>query len=297
MILTYWVFAARASAARHLRSFVRILLAVAALPAMAWAETPVDLELVIVADVSISMDREEKRLQQEGFVAAFRHPDILKAIGTGPHQRIAVTYIEWGGDGQQRVVVPWMTISGPTSALHFASRLERNRPAKMVRGTSISSALIKAATLIESSGFAGTRRIINLSGDGVNNKGPELPDVRAEILASGITINGMPIIYKGLLDGVIDNPEGQPPASVLISYFEEQVIGGPDAFVEPVKSLDDYAGAVRRKLKREIEAPALATLRDRDAQALLDSRLAPAVPGDHPERGGTGASGSVSLQD
>lgn len=258
--------------ARQLRSIVCILLLVATGPAVALAETPVDLELVIVADVSISMDRDEKRLQQEGFVSAFRHSDILEAIRTGPHGRIAVTYIEWGGDGQQRVVVPWMMISGPTSALHFASRLERNRPARMVRGTSISSALIKAATLIERSGFAGTRRIINLSGDGVNNKGPELPDVRAEILAGGITINGMPIIYKGLLDGVIDNPESQPPASVLIGYYEEQVIGGPDAFVEPVKSRDDYAGAIRRKLKREIEAPALAGLSGRGAQALLQSR-------------------------
>ncbi len=236
------------------------MLSVAVLPAMAFAETPVDVELVIVADVSISMDREEKRLQQEGFVAAFRHPDISKAIGTGLHRRIAVTYVEWGGDGQQRVVVPWMLVSGADSALRFASRLERNRPAKMVRGTSISSALIKAAALMERNGFAGTRRVINLSGDGVNNKGPELPEVRAEVLSSGITINGMPIVYKGLMDGVIDDPESQPPASMLIGYFEEHVIGGPDAFIEPVKGLDDYYVAIRRKLKREIEAPVLSGL-------------------------------------
>jgi hypothetical protein len=253
-----------------MRSIVCGLLLAGAGPTVASAETPVDLELVIAADVSISMDRDEKRLQQEGFVEAFRHPDILEAIGSGAHGRIAITYIEWGGDRQQRVVVPWMLIDGPGSARHFASQLEKSRPARMVRGTSISSALMKAAALMETNGFSGTRRVINLSGDGVNNKGPDLAEVRAELLAGGLTINGMPIIYKGLLDGVIDNPEAALPASTLVGYFEQEVIGGPDAFVEPVKALGDYTGAIRRKLQREIEAPAFSGIEAPGAQALLE---------------------------
>jgi uncharacterized protein DUF1194 len=280
MMRKVWLLGARALRARQLRSFVCGLLLAAAGPAAAWAETPVDLELVIAADVSVSMDREEKRLQQEGFAEAFRHPDILAAINSGTHGRIAVTYIEWGGDRQQRIVVPWTLIDGPENAMHFSARLERSRPAKMVRGTSISSALVKAAVLMEANGFAGMRRIINLSGDGVNNKGPELADVRAVILGDGITINGLPIIYKGLLDGVIEGPNSAPPAGTLVGYFEQEVIGGPDSFVEPVKALGDYADAIRRKLQREIEAPAISAMKNPGVQARLESRgvdLAPRV--------------------
>lgn len=252
-----------------MRSIVCGLLLAAAGPAAARAETPVDLELVIAADVSVSMDREEKRLQQEGFVEAFRHPDILAAISSGTHGRIAVTYIEWGGDRQQRVVVPWTLIDGRESAHRFARRLEQSRPTKMVRGTSISSALMKSAELMLDNGFAGARYVINLSGDGTNNKGPELRDVRAALLASGITINGMPIIYEGLLEGAIEDPQFESPARMLVRYFEDEVIGGPDAFVEPVRHLGDYAAAIRRKLQREIEAPAYSAVPGRNIHASI----------------------------
>lgn len=253
-----------------MRSVVCSLLLAGAGPA--WAETPVDLELVIAADVSISMDREEKLLQQQGFVAAFRHPEILKAIGNGASGRIAVTYVEWGGDGQQRVVVPWMLVDGPQSADRFSRILEQSRPAKMVRGTSISSALMRSGELMLDNGYAGARHVINISGDGVNNKGPELKSARDAVLSGGITINGLPIIYKGLLEGVVDTPRGDTPSAILVDYFEREVIGGPDAFVEPVKALDDYTGAIRRKLLREIEAPAYSALPGAGMQASLDKR-------------------------
>jgi hypothetical protein len=251
------------------------LLLAAAGPVAARAETPVDLELVIAADVSVSMDREEKRLQQGGFVDAFRHPDILAAISSGAYGRIAVTYIEWGGNKQQRVIVPWMLIDGPESAHRFSRRLEQSRPTKMVRGTSISSALMKSAELMLDNGFKGSRYVINISGDGTNNKGPELRDVRAALLAGGITINGMPLIYEGLLEGVTEDPQFESPARMLVRYFEDEVIGGPDAFVEPVRHLGDYAAAIRRKLQREIEAPAYSALRGRNAQASISAASQP----------------------
>lgn len=230
-----------------------MLLQAAILPAR--ADMPVDVELVIAADVSISMDREEALLQQQGFVEAFRHPDILRAIDSGPAGRIAVTYLEWGGDRRHRVVVPWVLIDGAESAGRFADRLETSRPARFKRGTSISSALVRSHDLLQHSGFAGARRVINISSDGVNNKGPKLAHVRARLLADGVTINGLPIVYKGLLDGVVAGPAVRADPAFLIDYFERDVIGGPYAFVEPVTAIESYADAIRRKLVREIAAP------------------------------------------
>ncbi|MCC7252424.1 DUF1194 domain-containing protein [Hyphomicrobium sp.] len=232
------------------------------LPAESRAQTLVDVEIVIAADVSVSMDREETRLQQEGFVHAFRHPDILSAIQSGPVGRIAVAYIEWGGAGRHRVVVPWSLIEDAESAHRFARRLEKNRPARFNRGTSISSALLRSYDLLLASGYSATRRVINISGDGVQNKGPDLALVRSELLSAGVTINGLPIVYKGLLDGVVAGPERETDPRVLIEYFEQAVIGGPYAFVEPVTAIESYTEAVRRKLIREIRTPMYAGLRN-----------------------------------
>jgi len=224
------------------------------------AEMPVDVQLVVAADASISMDREEALLQQQGFVAAFRHPDILRAIDSGPTARIAVTYLEWGGDGRHRIVVPWMLIDGAETALRFAERLETSRPARFKRGTSISSALLRSHDLLQRSGFSGARRVVNISGDGVNNKGPDLAHVRARLLADGVTINGLPIVYKGVLDGVVAGSVIRADPAFLIDYFERDVIGGPYAFVEPVTAIENYADAIRRKLVREIAVPTYAEL-------------------------------------
>jgi hypothetical protein len=252
-----------------------MLLCTALVPARAEIRGPVDIALVIAADVSISMDREETQLQQRGFVEAFRHPDILRAIESGAVGRIAVAYLEWGGENRHRLVVPWMVVENAESALEFAERLERSRPGRFKRGTSISSALLRSYDLLQHRAFSGARRIINISGDGVNNKGPDLGSVRARLLAAGVTINGMPIVHKGLLDGVIAGAEEVPTApEFLIDYFEQAVIGGPYAFVEPVTAVQSYTDATRRKLIREITAPIYAGLRNARgmASAAADDR-------------------------
>lgn len=237
-----------------------MLLAAVAPPRLAHAGALVDVELLIAADVSISMDKEERRLQQAGFVAAFRDPDVLTAIRSGPTGRIAVAYVEWGGTGRHRLVVPWTVIEDAQSAGRFANRLERNRPATLNRGTSIGSALSKAHALFGASAVSGARRIVNISGDGVDGNAAHLAWVRDALLADGITINGLPIVYKDLLDGVISGrPAGHDPR-ILIDYFERQVIGGPHAFVEPVTDIGNYAAAIRRKLLREIGMPMYAAM-------------------------------------
>lgn len=233
---------------------LRILAAVAAasLPSVAQAEPAVDVQLVIAADVSTSMDKEEKELQQQGFVEAFRNPELIRTILSGPAARISVTYIEWGGNRAPKVVVPWTVIDSPASALAFAQRLDANFPARMPRGTALGMILEYASYLLQSSGFEARRSVINVSGDGVNNTQPDLAGARAAALEAGATINGMPIVYKGLLEGVLDGAENDFPPEYLVDYFETEVIGGPGAFVEPVTSRQNYANAIMRKLVREI---------------------------------------------
>lgn len=245
-----------------------------ALSAAARADTPVDVELVIAADVSISMDREEKRLQQQGFARAFRHPEIVQAIRSGSLGRIAVTYFEWGGANQQRVIVPWMLISDAAAAEKFSERLEKNSPARFLKGTSLSGALEKSADLFRQGRFSGARRIINISGDGVNNKGSDLEPIRAALVSSGVTINGMPIVFKGLLEGVIEGAGFTDP-KLLIGYFEDEVIGGPHAFVEPVTAERNYTEAVHRKLLREIGMPIYSGTTGQGQTATIDADLVP----------------------
>ncbi|MEX2691052.1 DUF1194 domain-containing protein [Rhizobium mongolense] len=191
--------------------------------------------------------RRKRRCSSGGFVEAFRRPEIIEAIAAGRNGRIAVTYVEWGGDGQRRLVIPWTIITNETDSWLFSLKLEVSLPAKIHRGTSISGILSYADYLIRSSGYEATRSLINISGDGVNNKGRDLMPVRAGVLARGITINALPVVYGGLLG---DEEEAISPEN-LLAYFRSEVIGG-DAFAEPVAAPEEYSPAIYRKLLREI---------------------------------------------
>lgn len=244
-------------------------LAAWAAPAMAGGSDDrfVDVQLAIAADVSFSMDREEKLLQAAGFAAAFRDPEIIDAIKEGPAGRIAVAYFEWGGARTQRLVVPWMVIDGIESAWSFAEQIEQSRPGRLPRGTSIAGALGQAQELLDAGGIAAGRRVVNLSGDGPDDRTLDLGSVRQRLLDSGATINVMAVVYKGLLDGVVDGAEETMTPAGLLAYFQENVIGGGGAFVEPVWSISDYATAIKRKLLREIRSPSLSASLTRSADS------------------------------
>jgi len=214
------------------------------------APLEVDLQLVVASDVSTSMDPEEKQLQLKGFVAAFRNPEVIRAVMRGQRGRMAVTYIEWGGEGRQRVVVPWCLIDGPQAAGAFADKLAATYPGRLSFGTSMGDALVFSAGLFETSGFASERRVIDISGDGKSNKGAPLDLARADVLKRGVTINGLPIVYTKRQLASVDVENFA--ADDLTSYFLTQVIGGPDAFVEPVWTPAMYPHAIRQKLIREI---------------------------------------------
>jgi hypothetical protein len=208
------------------------------------AQTPVDLELVIAVDVSLSMDLEEQRLQRDGYVAAFRDAEIHKAIAAGPHGRITVTYVEWAGPASQRVVIPWTIIDGPDAARAFAEKLE-GMPISRARLTSISSALKFSQELFAGSGAKTVRRVIDVSGDGPNNAGLPVVPVRDEIVAGGTVINGLPIMFRLAVYSAFDIPD-------LDRYYASCVIGGTGAFMVPVKDIAEFASAIRRKLLLEI---------------------------------------------
>lgn len=208
------------------------------------AETKVDVELVLAVDISYSMDEEEQRLQKAGYAEAITSPEVLAAIARGPLGRIAVSYVEWAGMPEQRVVVDWTLIDGKASAEAFASRILA-QPIRRAYRTSISGALMFSAPMFERNGFDGTRQVIDVSGDGPNNQGIAVTEARDEVLRKGIVINGLPILIKRPNFGTMDIVE-------LDTYYSECVIGGEGSFVVPIKSREAFGAATRMKLLMEI---------------------------------------------
>jgi hypothetical protein len=204
----------------------------------------VDLELAIGVDVSRSMDAEELRVQRDGYISAFRHPDIVAAIRSLPLGRIAVTYFEWAGPGDRVMVASWTTLASAEDANAFANRIAV-APSTRESGTSISGAMFYAWGLFGRD-YRGYRRALDISGDGPNNAGLTVVQTRDWLVAQGVTINGLPIL--------INRPAAFGPFGIpnLDVYYEDCVIGGPGAFVIPVNGLENFAEAVRRKLVLEI---------------------------------------------
>jgi hypothetical protein len=216
----------------------------AARPGADSASIPVDVELVLAVDISYSMDPDEQALQREGYVQALSSRDFLRALKEGMHGKIAVTYFEWAGFTEQKVIVPWRLIDGPESADAVAAEIA-NAPYRRAARTSISGALLFALPLFELSGYRGARRVIDVSGDGTNNNGQLVTLARDEVLAKGITINGLPIMLKRPTPSMMDIEQ-------LDVYFEDCVIGGPGAFVVPIREREKFIEATRTKLLLEI---------------------------------------------
>ena len=205
---------------------------------------PVDVELVIAVDISYSMDPEEQALQREGYVKALTSREFMQALREGANGKIAVTYFEWAGPNDQKIVMPWRLIEGPESADAVAAELAAAPPRRAAR-TSISGALTFAKPLFDASGYRGLRRVIDVSGDGTNNSGPLVVPARDEVLAAGITINGLPIMLKRPMPGTMDIDD-------LDIYYEDCVIGGPGAFVIPIREREKFIEATRTKLVLEV---------------------------------------------
>jgi hypothetical protein len=219
--------------------------ALAASPAAAkGGPNEVDVELILAVDISYSMDPEEQALQRQGYVEALNSPVILDAIRKGLNGKIAVTYVEWAGSSTQEVVVDWQVIDGPESARAFTNQLQARPPRRLYR-TSIASAIDFSVPLFENNSYSGIKRVIDISGDGSNNQGRPVTQARDDALAQGITINGLPIM--------LNRPSmGYPDVEPLDAYFTQCVIGGPAAFVIPVRERGQFVDAVRTKILLEV---------------------------------------------
>jgi hypothetical protein len=215
----------------------------AAFSAAASTDTAVDLELVLAVDISRSMDPDELQVQRDGYVKALTHPDIIAAITHGPRKRIALSYVEWAGPAMQYVAVDWRVIDGVASAQAFADALAQ-APIQSFRGTSISGGITFIKGRFEGNGFEAPRHVIDVSGDGPNNMGMPIELAREDVVAAGITINGLPIMIKQTGDFLsVDD---------LDVYYQDCVIGGPGAFLLVIRSADQFEEAIRRKLVLEI---------------------------------------------
>lgn len=221
------------------RALALLILAFIVGPASAQREggQPVDLALVLAVDASGSVDRVRFELQKQGYVAAFRHPRVIGAIESGPNQSIAVIMMQWTGPALQVVAVPWTRISDAASANAFADKIAAAPRALFGGGTSISGAIDTSMALLFDNPFKAARRVIDVSGDGANNRGRSVRAARDEAVAKGIGINGLPILAL--------EPD-------LDTYYRENVIGGPGAFVIAAKDFESFGEAILKKLIAEI---------------------------------------------
>jgi hypothetical protein len=217
-------------------------------PPVVRAAEPVDLLLVLAADVSRSVTEPKFKLQREGAAAAITHPEVVRAIASGPNRRIAVCFLEWATAGQQNVVVDWTVIADAESARSFGGKLVE-LPRSFSGSTAISHAIDFAVIQLERAPFKAERRVIDVSGDGTNNSGRSVTAARDDALAKGITINGL-VILTPLSESF--RPEHTNPPGGLEKYFQDNVIGGFGAFTVVAESHESFGRALTKKLVAEI---------------------------------------------
>ncbi|PVB63312.1 DUF1194 domain-containing protein [Labrenzia sp. 011] len=204
----------------------------------------VDVALVLAVDVSRSMSPEELLIQRKGYAAAVSSPDVVRAIELGAYGRIAMMMFEWAHDGHAREIVAWSVIASQADATGFAEKILADTTYGQ-RRTSISGAIRHAAALLKDAPYAADRRVIDISGDGPNNQGVPVTMARDAAVASGLVINGLPLMTRGGGGFRFNIPD-------LDEYYRRCVIGGPASFVIPVNNWAQFPEAVRRKLILEI---------------------------------------------
>jgi hypothetical protein len=212
------------------------------------AAEPVDLLLVLAADVSRSVDDGKFRLQRSGYASALENPRVQEAIRSGAHRRIAVSFIEWSGVVSQKVVIDWTAVGDEKSAREFGDRL-LEAPRSFADRTSISAGIDFAMAQLARAPFESPRRTIDVSGDGTNNSGRDVTTARDEAVAKGVTINGLVILSNSPTPW---NPEHTNPPGGLAHYYRTNVVGGPGAFVIVAENFESFGTALVSKLVAEI---------------------------------------------
>lgn len=203
----------------------------------AHAQTRTDLQLVLAVDASGSVNQARFEMQRAGYAAAFRDPQVLNAILSGPTQSIAVTMVQWTGPSLQVLVIPWTLVKDRTTAIVFADAIDAAPRQLFGGGTSISGAIDYSQSLMSQSPYQASRRVIDISGDGSNNRGRPANAARDDAVREGTIINGLPILS---LEPDLDR------------YYQDNVIGGPGSFVVSTANYETFSAAIRKKLIAEI---------------------------------------------
>jgi len=229
---------------------MRALLVLLLLATAARAAEPVDVTLVLVSDVSRSVDDAEFRMQKAGYAAAFNDPRVLSAIRGGAIGAIAVAYVEFAGSYEVSTVLDWRVIRDAGSARAFTDALDA-APRSFWGRTSISAGIDRAMQLQSESGFETQRRVIDVAGDGTNNMGRDAGAARDDAVRAGMVVNGLAIINEHPVSYTFAHV--QPPGG-LTEWYRQNVIGGPGAFVVEVRDFAAFGEAMTRKLVNEIAA-------------------------------------------
>ena len=215
------------------------------------APVAVDAAIVLAADVSRSIDDGEFALERRGYADAIQSQQLIDAISTGPHGAIALSYVEWAGEGEEKVVVDWAVIRNDADARAFVAALTA-APRSFVGRTAIGSAIDYAFALFAESAFETDRRVIDVSGDGTNNQGRMVTEARDAAVGAGAVINGLSIFNrKAAAMGGYLALHTNPPGGIE-NYYRDNVIGGPGAFVIPIDDFKSFGEAMVRKLVNEI---------------------------------------------
>ena len=196
--------------------------------------------LVMALDVSSSVDAAENALQMQGLAAAFRDPAVVETILTPPGSGVMAAVFAWSGFQHQEILIDWTWLGDQPSIAAFAERVARAPRSYDHWPTSLGRAVSFAAQLHERNAVSCRRRIVDVSGDGANNDGVGPDWYRARGDLDRLTVNGL----------VIRGADPDP-----VTYYRENVIGGPGAFIEIADSYDDYPRAILRKLLRELQPP------------------------------------------
>lgn len=217
------------------------VLATPAIPVAAQRTEQVDLALVLAVDVSESVDAARFTLQMDGIAAALEAREVQASILSGPHQSMLIALVQWST--RPALSLPWTLLTSAEDVRRFAGRVRRLRRAS--NGFTCMSAALRsiADKLLTQLPVPAERSVVDVSGDGQENcNPPEIVDrVRDELAGAGVTVNGLPIL------------EGNE-AATLEAWYQDHLIGGPNAFLVPAESFEDFDRAIRRKFVTEISA-------------------------------------------
>lgn len=212
-------------------------------PPASYAEntTACELELILAVDVSGSINRDEYRLQMRGLSDAFRSSDIIHLIAsTSRKGGVYATVVQWSGQPHQTQIVPWAKLEDEATVLKFADAIDASPRTFLNYSTAIGDALAFSRAMFAIRPTKCRRRVIDVSGDGPNNEGSPVNNIRAQLIYEQVTINGLVVLG--------DEPD-------LGKYYRQNVAGGNGAFVITAQTFSDYPDAIRRKLLREIAPP------------------------------------------